>query len=359
MILGIDARPLGFGITGNSRYLADTLKILLVKRKDDLFLLFSHKPLHPIFREFLEFPNLRLIQVSLPGPIFFHLALPFLLKHNKVDKFWGTLQMLPAFYFDLENIVNYHDLNFLMSPETMPLWNFWQHKLLSPQSIGKAGKILCLSRRTEKGIHKYFPKSAHKTIVVYPGVKIPSSFDTTKEFPTPFFLSVGTLEPRKNLKMLINAFLMFQSQSQSTFSLLILGRKGWGKEGKELLDFLQSSDALKAKIIFWENPSDATLSEAYRRCSAFFFPSLNEGFGLPLLEAMQADKCCAASKVDVFEEILEPESDLFALPNDTEAWTRMFHYFLNPINQKRKNPFSKNKWSWERTAQQIEDAIWN
>ncbi len=359
--LGIDARPLAYGITGNSRYLAEVLKILIPKRKESEFYLYSNKPIHPVFSSILEFPNVRLeIESSkLPGPLYLNFLLPGLLKKESIDVFWGTLQMLPFFKLPIRSVVNYHDLNFIQAPETMAKWNYWQHRLFSKRTLENADHVFCLSKMTRDGIVSWEKTFADKCEVVYPGVHKSSFQREPGLFPKPFFLAVGTLEPRKNLQMLIHAFQMYQEKFASPFSLVVLGRKGWGDEGNALYSFLKDPQTQQKKIFFQENPSDEKLSQAYAECSGFFFPSLHEGFGLPLLEAMINQKLCVASDLPVIREILDPNQDLFIRPTNTEQWAEAFARLAQKKSDNRVPPFSEKDWSWESTSQKIERAIWN
>jgi glycosyltransferase involved in cell wall biosynthesis len=360
MKLGIDARPLAYGITGNSRYLAESLRHILPNRKDDTFFLFSNKPLHPIFDDLLKFRNVAPVIVSypIPGPIFLHLLLPFLLWRKKIDKFWGTLQMLPFFRLGIPTFVNYHDLNFISAPETMAKWNYYQHKFFSPKTLRNADKVFCLSKNTQTEIMRHFPDESRKCIVIYPGVTKRTFKRTTGVFPANFYLTIGTLEPRKNIQRLIDGFLNFKKRSQKDkHTLLILGRRGWGTEGESLYEYLLSQASKDQSVYFLENPSDDLLGQAIHDCEAFFFPSLHEGFGLPLLEAMIENKRCIASDIPVFKEILEDKNDIYVKPDDTKAWGYAFEN-IGKFKTSIRNPaFSEKAWSWEKTAQLLQKEM--
>ncbi len=360
MKLGIDVRPLAYGITGNSRYLAETLRILLKKRDKDHFVFFSNKPIHPVFADLLEFKNITVAieKHNLPGPLYLNFLLPFRIKQQGVERFWGTLQMLPFMKLDIPTFVNYHDLNFVSAKETMAKWNYYQHKFFSPITLKNADTIFCLSQNTKNEISHFFPKSANKCIVVYPGVS-KRKFKIQKGlFPKLFFLTVGTLEPRKNINTLISAFQHFKKNSlHNRYSLVILGRKGWGTEGEGLYQFLKSDESKQQSIIFMENPSDDVLGQALSECDAFYFPSLHEGFGLPLLEAMIENKKCIASDIPVFKEILDDKNDLYVKPFDVNAWEKTFHTLIKSKSNMRKPKFPAKEWSWEKTSHLLEEEL--
>ncbi|WP_411821351.1 glycosyltransferase family 4 protein [Leptospira sp. 'Mane'] len=360
MNLGIDARPLAYGITGNSRYLAEVLRIMVKRNSKINFYLFSNKKIHPIFDDIINLKNVKVIYESrsYPGPIYLNWILPKRIREFGMDRFWGTLQMLPVRKLPIPSFVNYHDLNFISAPETMAKWNFWQHKLLSGITLKNADKVFCLSQNTKNEISFYLPEAANKCLVVYPGVS-KRNFKTTKGlFPKSFFLTVGTLEPRKNIKRLIDAFRKFkETNPKDKHALLILGRKGWGEEGTKLLEALTNGSLEQYQIRFLENPSDDVLGQAINECEAFFFPSHHEGFGLPLLEAMIEDKRCAASDIPVFREILDDSSDLYVPSTSSEGWTKAFQLFSNLKVKGRSPKFSKTKWSWDHTAKLLEEVL--
>ncbi|MDZ4726401.1 MAG: glycosyltransferase family 1 protein [Leptospira sp.] len=360
MKLGIDVRPLAYGVTGNSRYLAETLRRMIPKHKNVQFYFYSNKPIHPIFEDLINHSNvvLRIEDKSIPGPIYLHFFLPRRIKKDNIVKFWATLQLLPFFKLNIPTFVNYHDLNFISAPETMAKWNYYQHKFFSPRTLKIADRIFCLSKNTFHDIEINFPFAKNKCVVIFPGV-VKRNFKKIKNvLPTNFFLTVGTLEPRKNIKRLTTAFQNFKIKNpKDKHSLLILGRKGWGEEGMELFSFLTSDTAKKLSIQFIENPSDDLLGQAIHECESFFFPSLHEGFGLPLLEAMIENKRCIASNIPVFKEILEDKNDLYVDPFDTEKWEMAFEEVSKFKTKNRIPKFKETNWSWDRTTQLLEKEL--
>ncbi|XDD44516.1 glycosyltransferase family 4 protein [Leptospira sp. WS60.C2] len=358
--IGIDVRPLAYGITGNSRYLAEVLKVLLRKHTDKTFYFLSNKPIHPVFSDLL-LPNVILVIETkpIPGPLYLNFILPRRLKEHSIEVFWGTIQMLPLWRLPIPTYVNYHDLNFISAPETMAKWNYWQHKLLSPITLKNADKIFCLSQNTKTEIIQFRPEFKDKCLIVYPGVtKSKTNPKALKvKFPKEFFLTVGTLEPRKNINRLVDAFLRFKEEHpKDKHSLLIMGRKGWGEEGEMLYQKLNTPTIQSSGVQFIENPDENTLALAFHSCKAFFFPSLHEGFGLPLLEAMLEGKRCVASDIPVFKEILSDTCDLYIPPKDDSGWTNAFQVMSGP-KKERKPKFPSKLWTWQETAKKIEEVL--
>lgn len=129
----------------------------------------------------------------------------------------------------------------------------------------------------------------------------------------PFFLSVGTLEPRKNFPTLISAYRRLIATHEQAPPLVLVGRRGWGAQ--ELIP----AD-LEDHIRLLVNVSDEDLKSLYRNCTAFILPSIYEGFGLPLLEAMASGSPCIASDIPVLREV-GGDACLYAPPDSPEAFT--------------------------------------
>ncbi|HMV80336.1 MAG TPA: glycosyltransferase family 1 protein [Leptospiraceae bacterium] len=353
-LIAVDARPLSYGMTGNSRYLAECLEYLKREVAPFEYVLLSNKPIHKTFEPLVGtgFHDI-IIQKSL-GVIWLNFTVPRTVKKIQADVFWGTLQLLPVFKLPVPSVVNYHDLNFVSAPETMSRSNRIQHSLLSRFTMKNADKIFCLSENTKNDIKKYRPVTSEKLLTVYPGVKRNSFPDFKVPFEN-YLLYVGTIEPRKNAASIINAFLSLKKESPDfPYSLVLAGRKGWGEE--ELISKLENRSLEQEGVFFLENPDDVMLANLYRKCACFLFPSVHEGFGLPLLEAMVENKICIASDIPVFKEILD-SSDILVPPRDIEAWKKAFKIFASKKDKTREKKVTDSDWTWKAAAVQIEESL--
>ena len=96
--IAIDARPLSYGLTGNSRYLFEVLKYLIRKDSHFEYYLYSNKEIHPMFMDFIKDNSVQVpIIKKVPGVLWLNFILPYLLHRDRIDLFWGTLQLLPYF----------------------------------------------------------------------------------------------------------------------------------------------------------------------------------------------------------------------------------------------------------------------
>ncbi len=355
--IAVDARPLSYGLTGNSRYLFEVLKYLIRKDSHFEYYLYSNKEIHPMFMDFIKENNVIIPPIKkFPGVVWLNLILPYLLHRDRIDMFWGTLQLLPYFKMPIPEFVNYHDLNFRSAPETMTRANFIQHKLLSPKTLRNADAIFCLSKNTKKEIAEFKPEYTKKLKVIYPGVSKKVINNQELAIEGKFLFTIGTLEPRKNISTVIEAYLLLKKEKPDfEYKLVIASRRGWGQE--ELTARLLSGELEKEGIVFLENPNDNLLNVLYQRCSIFLFPSIHEGFGLPLLEAMLEQKVCIASDIPVFREILDLDSDILVKPREVSEWKEGILTITSRNSIKRRRIWDEKQWTWLATASQIEEAF--
>ena len=353
--LGIDARPLSYGMTGNSRYLFEILKYLISRDSKFDFFLYSNKPVHKIFLPFFEQNNIKIkIQKGI-GIYWLNYILPKILKSDNIQIFWGTLQLLPYFKLSIPSAVNYHDLNFISAPKTMSKTNFLQHRIFSNKTLVNANTIFCLSQNTLNDIVNYNPSVKNKLILIYPGVTKNENHNDAfvKE---KYIFSIGTLEPRKNIKTIIDSYLLLKKDFPNfEYKLVIAGRLGWGE--KKLTIQLKNNEFQKDGIIFIENPNEDILSNLYKYCSLFVFPSIHEGFGLPLLEALSEQKVCIASNIPIFKEILDSEIDILVNPNNPIEWKNAILHCIQNQKITRSNLWNESEWTWEKTAKKIETEL--
>ncbi len=172
----------------------------------------------------------------------------------------------------------------------------------------RADRIIAISEFTRKHFLRTFPHyPAERITVVYPG----SRFETRSNQPRParlshlkpdgFWLSVATLEPRKNHQRLIEAYARLSAENGAMFPLVLAGGRGWLMEGFEKM---LSSLKVAADVILLGYVDDLELQWLYENCFAFAYPSLFEGFGLPVLESMNLGAAVIASETSSLPEIV-------------------------------------------------------
>ncbi len=170
-------------------------------------------------------------------------------------------------------------------------------------AVRRSAALLSISQATAEALVGRFPAAASRTVVGHLGVApaLAPTLDPTEAATLPppgFVLAVGTLEPRKNLPRLVAAYAAMDPALQAAHPLVVVGALGWDTNGT--LDALGSLGERCTRLGYL---SDAALAECYRRCAVFCYPSLGEGFGLPVLEAMAAGAAVLTSNVSSLPEV--------------------------------------------------------
>ncbi len=180
----------------------------------------------------------------------------------------------------------------------------------------RSAAFLSISQATTDALAEHFPRTRERTTTALLGVS-DALGAPTPDLPEPgFVLAVGTLEPRKNLPRLVAAYRSLPLELQERHPLAVVGALGW--ETGETLDALRS---LGPRCRLLGYVSDADLAELYRRCAAFAYPSLGEGFGLPVLEAMAEGATVVTSDVSSLPEV-GGDAVLYADPRDVGSIAR-------------------------------------
>jgi glycosyltransferase involved in cell wall biosynthesis len=221
-------------------------------------------------------------------------------------------------------------------------------------AVRRCAALLTISQATADALTARFPRAAARTVVAPLGVTaaLSKTLDPSEAASLPaagFVLAVGTLEPRKNLPRLVAAYGQLDEQLQREHSLVVVGALGW--ETGETLDALRS---LGSRCTLLGYVSDAALAELYRRCAVFCYPSLGEGFGLPVLEAMAAGAAVLTSNLSSLPEVGGNAVE-YADPHDTASIAAGLRGVLTDTAHRtelaRRAERRAGEFSWVRFAQ--------
>ena len=183
-------------------------------------------------------------------------------------------------------------------------------------AVSRSAALLAISRATADALGARVPAASVKTTVMPLGVSAALASDPEPAIGPPpdgFVLAVGTLEPRKNFPRLVDAYARLPAQLQEAHPLVVVGRVGW-RTGPTLGALRSLGD--RCQLL--GGVSDAELADLYRRCGVFCYPSLAEGFGLPVLEAMAAGAAVLTSNRSSLPEV-GGDAVAYADPTDVEA----------------------------------------
>jgi glycosyltransferase involved in cell wall biosynthesis len=358
MRIGIDIKAFKNGSTGIARYVRSILDEFQRSDNDNEYVLFAcRKSDYSIInrRWKVIISNWRL-----PGFLWQQFVLPFLLQKNGIDVLWAPEQSCPVFLSKkIKVVMTVHDLSAVHFPQTMQFTVFLIQKYLTLFFLKRSSAVIVLSDTIRKDLVMLYPLKglSKKITLIYNGKpewKIPEHYkaESRKEFL--FF--AGNQEPRKNLINLVHA-LEILHQSGLNIKLHLAGPVGW--KNKNLKKTIENSP-VKSSIVSLGYLTDSQLQEQYLTCKALVYPSLYEGFGLPLLEAFQLDCLVLTSKGTVMEEVAGPCA-MFFDPTKPESIASAIFKIFQPGFDREKFLMLKHKvlekYSWQTAASQITQVI--
>lgn len=292
----------------------------------------------------------------------FYSGLPFLLSRASIDVFWEPRQILPVgIPSGIPSVMTIHDLAYLRFPETLTLFCRKNLELMGKRSIRKADFLVTVSDFTQAEL---------KTLGLAPEGKpvqtVHNGVDSSCYFPDPFppagmegrqyFLCVGSLEPRKNHDLLLSAFEETAAACKGNCpDLVLVYGNSWKSDA--LLDRVKRGPAA-GKIHLFHGVSTETLRRLYSHALALVFPSLYEGFGLPILEAMACGCPVLAHDIPVFREVAKKAALFFG--SRSEDLSQAMARIREPIQRQNLVDSGKARvanFSWERSARDMMDIL--
>lgn len=347
MRIGIDVTAAITQGGGIGRYTRELVQALVALDSENNYRFFSARQpaMLPVPNPLPAAPNIRYHPAPLGERwlyrLWYRLQLPLPVQWvtGRIDLFHSPDFVLPPVSGRIPTLLTVHDLSFIHYPQTFPQTLVAYLNRVVPWSIGRASHVLADSLATKNDLVNIWQVPAGKITVLYSGVS--SSFQPVMDGDrlaavrakydldqAPFILSVGTIQPRKNYQMLIRAFQ--QVAVRWPHNLVIAGGKGW------LYDDMLAEAArlgLNSRVRFVGFVDDADLPALYSAAALFVFPSLYEGFGLPLLEAMACGVPVVTSSASSLPEVVKPLADgretaVQLSPHEQEAWTEAMNKLL-------------------------------
>ncbi len=291
--------------------------------------------------------------------------IPSILVKNKVDVVFEPAHFGP---FNLpkkiKRITFIHDL----TPIKFPNYHRWHsqilQKLFLKRILKQTNLILTNSKNTSLDLEYYYPFTKNKNKTILLGKE--SIYQPTQDIKLiqslgiklPYFLNVGTIEPRKNLLNLLTAYTFFVEQTNKPHTLVLAGGMGWKtKKIKEALD----NHPYRSRIVILGYVSKKALPLLYTHAEAFIYPSLYEGFGFPVLEALACGTNVICSNTSSLPEVggevanyCNPQSpdkikeEMIKIVNYTEKEKKYF---------KEQNIEQSKLFSWEKHADTFVNSI--
>ena len=344
MRIAVDGRPLHHPFTGIGVYVYELLARM--GKEHQLFVYLD--------REMCDWPDLPATFRAgsgrrLSGLATTHFLFPRWARQDAVDVFWGPRHNLPLTLGDLPSVVTIHDMVWRRAPETMKPLNRLIDSTFMPIALRQATAVLAVSNDTAHQVRLF---AGRQDVVVTPLAARRSKVAVRFVHPRPFFLWVGQREPRKNLLGIIEAFRLAIEQGLQSHDLVLVGPPGW-KQGD--LAMTIAGNGVASRIIDLGPVSAAHLTGVYQACTALVMASFYEGFGIPLLEAMQYGKPVIASNVGSMAEI---GGDAAVLIDPTRPTTTARALLRLAADRRLRSRLAANArrrsqlYSWERTARE-------
>jgi glycosyltransferase involved in cell wall biosynthesis len=278
------------------------------------------------------------------------------------DIFWATDHLLP-FFSRTASVFTLYDLSFKLFPHVHTLLNRWFLGLMMPHFVQAADAIVVISESTKRDAVTSYQIEPDKIHVVYGGVNAhfkpvdaPQKLNAVRHtycLPDRFLLYVGVIEPRKNLPTLFDAF---KRANSSDVKLVIAGKKGWLYS--ETFARVQEL-GLEQNVIFTGFVPDDDLPALYSLAEAFVFPSLYEGLGLPVLEAMACGAPTICSDVSSLPEVAG-DAALLVAPTDVRGWAEAMAYLTQNAalraDLRERGLHRAARFTWEAAARQTREV---
>jgi glycosyltransferase involved in cell wall biosynthesis len=348
-------------LEGIGRFMFETLKRITVAHPEHHFYFIFDRPYH---EDFIFADNITPIIAGPPArhPFLFVYWLEFtvydLLKKLKVDLFLSCDGYL-SLRSSVKQLAVIHDINFHHYPNDLPWLVKKYYNYYFPRFAKKASRIATVSEFSKNDIATTYSIPKSQIDVVYNGcsdgfgaVNDQKKRTTQIKYAagSPYFIYVGSIQPRKNLQRLFLAFDLFKKQSGAEHKLLIAGQKYfWNKAMKDSLAVCEH----KKDILFLGRVEEDVLHDLTASAFAALYVPLFEGFGIPLLEAMQSEVPVITSNDSSLPEVAG-NAALFCTPTNIEDITNAMLKLYNDSQLRealvQNGIIRKQQFSWDNTA---------
>jgi glycosyltransferase involved in cell wall biosynthesis len=359
MKIGIDARAAAEEKAGRGRVARELLETLARLGDAHEFVLYCRRPA----------PELRLDErfrwrsVSLPDPLW-HLRTA-LDASRTCDVFFSTDSYLTTWFTRVPVVQLVYDLIAFVPGANSQRRASMIERATIRRALRRARGLICISRATERDLLARFPEARGKTVVIPLAASTRFARRRTTEelegvrrrygLERPFVLLTATLEPRKNLPRLIEAFAALPPSLRDEHELVLVGPDGW-----EMEETLRSARLRAGLVKRLGYVPDDDLGALYQLCTVFCYPSLYEGFGLPLLEAMRAGAAAITSNVSSLPEV-GGEGARYVNPLDVgdirDALEELLAADEKRAALRERGRTLSARFAWEKSARAVLDRL--
>ncbi|MDX6611477.1 MAG: hypothetical protein QOD75_663 [Blastocatellia bacterium] len=364
MRIALDGIPLNQELTGVGHYTLELARALAAGSSADEVEIVSPLAFLPLPGDSGASngapPNLKFIRANV-GSITRHwwtIGLPRYVQKRSFDLFHGTNFEVPL-WKKCPTVLTIHDLSLFLFPEVHEKTRVKRAHRRLPLMARAATMIITPGESVRQEVCEHLKISAAKVVAVpeaprnvFRRLGSAETLAVGKRLGIgdDFLLYVGTIEPRKNLLRLVQAFTEVAAGRPGTLQLVLAGKRGWLTQ--DLFDFVETS-AMKESVKFTGYLTDEELCALYSSCRAFIYPSLYEGFGLPVLEAMACGAPVIASAIPSIAAVTGRAACLVA-PEDVSQLARTMRDVIEDQGRQQELSLAGQQrasmFSWAETA---------
>jgi glycosyltransferase involved in cell wall biosynthesis len=353
--IAVDGRVLAHPYCGIGRYVTNLLQEFASRQSLHRVFIYSHQPFQLDF-SLPEHWKVRAGSVHRGGlsTAFAQLFYPLWALRDGIDVFWSPYPQLPVFLQPrIRKVLTVHDVLWKRFPQAMKRGGNVL-ALLLPLSLRIADRVIADSQFTRSEVLTFFPGAKGKIDVIYLASSLRNNGATAPSpISSPYFLFVGSNGPHKNLERMLLAYVQYRKLSPHPSDMVIAGSDQWGDFS--VIDFVRAND-LQTCVHLIQHVDDSVLSSLYAHARALVLVSLYEGFGLPLVEAMEWGIPLIASSTSSVAEIAG-DAGLLVDPDDTDAIAnalgRMTEDEATRSNLAHNAKIRGQQFSWKQTATEI------
>lgn len=356
--IGVDIRPFYEPLTGVGWYLHYLLHELARREDVELFLFGDARVtddgphLHtglPARAQLCTF-DLRGLPLSRLSRPLTAAAYVVWMELTGCDVFFGANYFLPRLHAAVarRRVITVHDLTYKRFPELLQKETLENLHRQMTREVALADAIVCVSESTRRDLLRYYDADPSRATAIHSGLGTPATAEPFEGLPSRYILFVSTIEPRKDLGTLLDAYERLRARGLYDGALVVVGKIGW--KAATLVPRLRGPG-----IVHLDYLRASQLATIYERAEAFVFPSIYEGFGFPLLEAMARGVPSIAARSSSLPEI-GGEAALYFEPGDTEALTAQLERVLTE-GELRAELATRGRaraagFRWERAAEE-------
>lgn len=366
MKIAFDLTPIYDHLTGIERYNINITKEIVRNHPGNKYILFFKNEIHKSFQDVVKQTNVESIIIPECNKLMFiQWRLYQALKKIDAD-YYVFLSFTSPVLFRKQRIINaIHDLTCWDCPESIPTKMKYYYRYTYKVAAKHSWRLITVSKFSQGRICEKYGLSEEKVPIIYDGLtdifhKEPlenPKLKTRYKLPEKYILSLSTIEPRKNIQLLIKAYKELIEEGMELTDLVLAGREGWKLE--EVAGDI--SDEVKNRIHFTGFIEDKNLAQIYRDAIFFVFPSKYEGFGLPVIEAMSQRTLVICSDAASLPEIVGKAGILFK-SNDKESLKNAIKNALNISNKEYEDRIERGKnisssFKWNKEAAKLFDLF--